>query len=76
MSRSDQSDERKDTGAGKPEDSKPRAASPRPAAEQDAPEPVRPETIREAKGQAVKDQKDPPKAEGDRDEVDEQNQGG
>lgn len=64
MSRSDQSNERTDKG------SKPRAASPRTAAEQDSPVPERPETIREAKGQAVKDQEDPPKAEGNRDEVD------
>lgn len=48
----------------------PRPSNPRPADAQDAPEPVRPETVQEAEGQAVRDQDDPPKAEGNRDEVD------
>lgn len=34
-----------------------------------APEPVRPETVQEREGVAPSRQKDPPKAEGDRDEA-------
>lgn len=45
-------------------------AEPRTADEQESPDPVRPRTIQEKKGQAARSQDDPPKAEGNRDEVD------
>lgn len=38
--------------------------------ERDASEPVRPETVQEDEGVAPSQQKDPPKAEGNRDEAD------